>query len=123
MKPDITNRTDIETLVNSFYKKVIIDDKISFFFIDVIPVNWEKHLPIMYDFWEQIVFGTGNYNGNPMNVHLALNKKSTITHEHFQQWIALFNETVDELFSGDKANLIKQRATSIATVIQIKIMS
>ncbi len=42
--------------------------------------------------------------------------------EHFQRWILLFNETVDELFKGEKAELIKQRALSISTVMQIKIL-
>jgi len=40
-----------------------------------------------------------------------------------QQWIKLFNEKVDEIFEGEKAEWIKQRAGSIATVMQIKIFS
>lgn len=41
---------------------------------------------------------------------------------HFDQWVKLFTKTVNELFEGDNAELIKQRATSIATVMQIKIL-
>jgi len=122
MKMDIKDRKDIELLINSFYDKVKQDTIIGFFFTEVVQVNWEKHLPIMYDFWENIVFQTGSYNGNPMDKHLELNKKSLITMEHFQRWILLFNETVEELFSGAKAEFIKQRALSIATVMQIKIL-
>lgn len=76
----------------------------------------------MYNLWENIVFQTGSYNGNPIDKHLELNKKSLITMEHFQIWILLFNETVDELFLGTNSELIKQRALSIATVMQIKIL-
>lgn len=122
MKMDIKDRKDIELLINSFYDKVKQDTIIGFFFTDVVQVNWEKHLPVMYDFWENIVFQTGSYNGNPMDKHLELNKKSLITMEHFQRWVLLFNETVEELFSGAKAEFIKQRALSIATVMQIKIL-
>jgi len=122
MKMDIKDRKDIELLINSFYDKVKQDTIIGFFFTEVVQVNWEKHLPIMYDFWENIVFQTGSYNGNPMDKHLELNKKSLITMEHFQRWVLLFNETVEELFSGAKAEFIKQRALSIATVMQIKIL-
>ena len=32
----------------------------------------------------------------------------------------LFQSTVDELFTGDKAELAKQRALSIATVMKLK---
>jgi len=122
MKKDIEDRNDIELLINSFYDKVKQDAIIGLFFTEVVQVNWEKHLPVMYNFWENIVFQTGSYNGNPMDKHLELNKKSLITMEHFQRWILLFNETVDELFLGTNSELIKQRALSIATVMQIKIL-
>ena len=122
MKKDIEDRKDIELLINSFYDKVKQDAIIGLFFTEVVQVNWEKHLPVMYNFWENIVFQTGSYNGNPMDKHLELNKKSLILMEHFQRWILLFNETVDELFKGKKAELIKQRALSISTVMQIKIL-
>jgi hypothetical protein len=41
----------------------------------------------------------------------------------FQQWVHLFTSTVDELFAGEKALLAKQRAVSISTVMQIKILN
>ncbi|HRA60694.1 MAG TPA: group III truncated hemoglobin [Bacteroidia bacterium] len=121
MKADIKDRRDIELLINTFYEKVKVDSFIGFFFTDVVKVNWDKHLPVMYDFWESVVFHTGIYDGNPMEKHIDLNKKSPMKMEHFQRWMQLFNETVDELFAGAKADVIKQRAISIATVMQIKI--
>jgi hypothetical protein len=41
--------------------------------------------------------------------------------EFFERWTALFTDTVDEMFAGEKASLAKQRAISIAVVMQIKI--
>ena len=123
MKKDIVLRKDIEILVNEFYNKVREDKAIGFIFTDVAGVNWEKHLPRMYSFWENIVLNTGNYDGNPMIKHQDLNEKSPMNMEHFQRWTELFNQTVDELFEGEKAIFIKQRALSIATVMQIKIFS
>jgi hemoglobin len=123
MKTDIANRQHIETLINRFYDKVKVDAVIGDFFTEVIHVDWEKHLPAMYDFWENIVFYTGNYEGNPMQKHQQLHKKSPMRMEHFQRWLSLFNDTVDELYKGERAELIKQRAASIATVMQIKIFS
>ena len=52
MKKDIENRTDIELLVRSFYDKVKIDDTIGYIFNDIAKVDWEKHLPVMYNFSE-----------------------------------------------------------------------
>lgn len=123
MKRDIESRQDIEQLVNSFYDKVKKDDIIGFIFNDVARVNWENHLPIMYSFWENIIFYTGGYNGNPITVHQHLNKLMPLTGEHFKRWLKLFTGAVDELFEGEKAFIAKQRATSIATMMEIKIKS
>jgi hemoglobin len=121
MKGDIKSRKDVEHLINSFYDKVKKDEVIGFIFNDVAKVNWEKHLPIIYDFWESIIFSTGNYSGNPMLVHLHLNRLIPLTKQHFDQWLKLFTQTVDELFKGKTATLTKERALNIATIIQSKI--
>lgn len=122
MKKDIANRDDIILLINSFYEKVKKDQVIGYIFNDVAKVNWKKHLPVMYDFWENVIFFTGAYTGNPMTAHKQLHQKTPLNAEHFQEWIKLFTQTVDELFEGDKAELTKQRAISIATVMQLKIV-
>jgi hemoglobin len=41
--------------------------------------------------------------------------------EHFDRWIELFNETVDALFSGEKAQLAKERAFLIRWTLESKI--
>ena len=120
MKTDIKNRSDIEKLINAFYDKIKIDTEIGYFFTEVAHVNWEKHLPRMYDFWENIMFSTGDFVGNPMAKHKELHQKSAMTKAHFQHWNALFDETVDELFAGEKAEEIKQRAANIATAMMYK---
>ena len=122
MKRKIEDRKDIEMLVDRFYEKVKTDKVIGFIFNDIVRVKWERHLPTMYDFWENTLFYTGNYNGNPMEMHTRLNKLVPLTPKHFERWTDLFTRTVDELFIGEKADLAKQRAVSIATVMQIKIL-
>jgi hemoglobin len=123
MKRDIENRRDIETLVDYFYEKIKSDSIIGYIFTDIAHVNWEKHLPVMYSFWENAIFYTGTYNGNPMQIHQHLHRVANLKTEHFEQWIRLFTSSVDELFEGDNANLIKQRAISISTAMQIKILN
>ena len=121
MKKDIADRADIESAIKMFYDKVVKDETIGFIFTDVAKVNWEKHLPVMYDFWENVIFFTGKYNGDPMNVHRHLNNTIELRMEHFKQWTFLFNQTIDELFIGGNAERGEQRALSIATVMQIKL--
>lgn len=123
MKNDITSRKDIEILVNEFYNKVRTDDLIGFIFVNIAKVSWEKHLPVMYDFFENMLFYTGSYVGNPMELHKHVSRLFPLTEEHFGQWLYLFNTTIDGLFAGTRASLAKQRVKSIAAVMQIKISS
>ena len=118
---DIKDRNDIEKIIRAFYEKAVKDPTIGTFFTEVVMVNWEKNLPIMYDFWENILFATRKYVGNPLEIHRQLNKKKELTPEHFQQWLELFTATVDELYGGENAELMKQRAENIAIMMEIKI--
>lgn len=123
MKPDIQNRQDIEVLVNACYEKVKTDAVIGYLFNDVAQVNWATHLPKMYDFWENILFFTGNYDGNPMAKHKELHQKSTMNPSHFAHWNKLFTETVDHLYEGAKAEEIKNRALNISAAMMYKTLS
>jgi hemoglobin len=123
MKKDIETKEDIKLLVDCFYQTVLADETLAYIFTDIAKVNWQKHLPIMYSFWENTLFYTGTYNGNPMELHKHLHQLTPLTVVHFNQWLLHFNATVDELFNGEKATLAKQRALSIATVMQIKIIA
>lgn len=123
MKMDIENNADIETLVNTFYGKVKSDDILGPIFNVGISVNWNTHLPIMYRFWENAIFQSGGYTGNPMMLHEHIHKKINLATEQFDRWIQLFNQTTDELFEGKNATLAKQRASGIAAVMQHKIFT
>lgn len=121
MLKDIKDRSDIQSLVDTFYARVRKDDVIAYLFNDIAQVDWPHHLPRMYDFWENVVFQTGSFAGNPMVAHLQLHQKSPLTPVHFERWLKLFVETTDELFEGGNAALIKERAGTIAAIIQSKL--
>ncbi|MFC1226454.1 group III truncated hemoglobin [Pedobacter sp. BG31] len=121
MKKDIDNRADIIVLVNTFYENVAINPHIGPIFTDVARVDWTHHLPKMYDFWESILFGKAIYKGNPMLSHFALNKQTPLQQEQFEIWKNLFFQNVDDLFTGPNAELIKQKAQSIADLMHFKI--
>lgn len=120
MRP-LESREDIKALIDAFYQKALKDELIGFFFTEVAPLDFEKHMPKMYDFWETTLFHKALYKGNPMQVHQELHDKSPLNKEHFERWIQLFVETVDEHFKGENAELAKQRAQSISLMMQIKI--
>ena len=123
MKKDIQSKADIKILIDSFYEKVKTDDTIGYLFTNVVHVDWEKHLPIMVNFWDNMLFYTGNYRGQPMNLHHHLHQLSNLTLEHFARWNKLFDSTVDAHFEGENAERAKQNAHSISTVMQLKILN
>lgn len=122
---DIENRPDIENLMKSFYSKALSDKKIGYIFTDVAKIDLEHHLPIIVDFWEMILFGTVNfqekYQRSPMQKHIELNKKVPLVLEHFDAWLKLFFTTVDEMFMGEKSDLVKYRAKAIANTMFMKV--
>ena len=117
MKKYIETRADIDDLMNRFYAKAITDETIGYIFTDVAKLDLEYHLPIIGDFWETLLFGTGNYQKhgrNPLQVHAALNEKTPLLLEHFQRWLEIFHETINETFDGERADFLKLRASAIA---------
>lgn len=117
MKEDISSRKDIELLVQKFYEKVKDDDQIGFFFSDVIKVNWERHAKKMSDFWENVLFYTGDYNGDPLNAHKEFHKRRPTTPAHFERWNDLFDATLEELFSGKNTLKIREHAIAISDIM------
>jgi hemoglobin len=120
MKRDLKDRNDLELLINLFYEKINKDEQLAKYFTHL---DWKKHLPKMYDFWENAIFYTGGYLGNPLEIHQNYHRIAPFSKDLFGKWIEIFNTSVDELFVGDKAALIKQKALSIATVMEIKIVN
>ena len=121
MKNDITTREDIELLMNNFYEKLLSDEAISYIFTDVAKLDIKTHIPVIADFWESVLLNKNVYHNNTMKIHLDLNDKTPLLSSHFDVWLKHFTATVDELFEGNIALLAKQRATSVATVMKIKI--
>jgi hemoglobin len=114
---DIASRGDVAQLVDSFYGHVRRDGLLGPIFDDVARVDWDAHLPKMYDFWESVLFGAANFKGDPLAVHRALARRTPLTDAGFQRWVALFQMTVDDLFEGEVATEAKSRAARIAVTM------
>ena len=122
-KPDIAGRAEIEQLVNAFYQRVQTDEVLGFIFDRVARTNWETHLPKMYSFWETVLFGSGGYSGNLMGTHAKLVPQTEMGRAQFDRWLTVFRSTVDDLFTGERADHIKGCAEDMANVIYSRINS
>ncbi|MEE9409184.1 MAG: group III truncated hemoglobin [Polaribacter sp.] len=121
MKPDISSRKDLKRIITKFYDLLLVDKKMIPFFEDIVAQNHlEEHLEIITDFWNDILFDTTTYKNNTMQKHIDKNAFIKFEKEHFAIWTSYLFQTIDANFSGIIAHNMKNRATSIATVMQLK---
>ena len=116
-KKPIESREDIQILVDHFYAQVRRDPLIGPIFTDVAKVNWEEHLPKLYNFWSDLLLGEDTYRGRPFPPHMRLN----LEQRHFERWLQLFFESVDTYFVGMKAEEAKARGLRIARNFMINL--
>ena len=116
-KKDITTMEDIRLLVDSFYGKVRVDQLIGGIFNGVIKDRWPEHLEKMYRFWQTVLLGEHTYYGSPFPPHARL----PVSQQHFDAWLKLWHATIDEHFSGIKAEEAKWRGNRMAEMFEFKI--
>jgi len=101
---ELKDKSDIKYLVDSFYERVLKDEVIGFYFVEVV-----------------VLIHTGSYKGNPMIKHLNLHDRMAIDEKHFDRWLSLWEQTVEENFSGSKAEEAVEKANQIASLMKHKI--
>jgi hemoglobin len=110
---DIQTRDDVERLVRAFYAKALTDPMIGWLFTDVAKLDLEAHVPTIASFWETILLGEQSYSGGAFAPHASLHRKARLRGPHFDRWLVLWQETVDELFVGEHAELAKAHAIRV----------
>ena len=117
VQKEIISITEIQQLVDAFYEKVRGDELLGSVFNRVIEDRWPEHLEKMYRFWQTVLLDEHTYYGSPFSPHARL----PIDAEHFERWLHLFGETVNENFTGKKATEAIWRAEKMAKMFQFKI--
>ena len=116
-RPEILTPDDIKLLVDTFYQRIQTDALLGPIFNQRIQDKWPVHLDKMYRFWQTVLLDEHTYFGTPFPPHAQL----PVDHTHFATWMALFTKTVDELFTGTKADEAKWRAGKMAEMFEHKI--
>jgi hemoglobin len=114
---DVETMEDVQNLVNTFYGRIREDELLGPIFNDTIQDRWPEHLEKMYSFWQTILLQEHTYSGRPFFPHMKL----PIHKEHFDHWLSLFFQTVDELFQGKRAELAKWQGNRMADMFQVKL--
>jgi hemoglobin len=118
---DIESRADCERLVRTFYGRALEDPIIGFIFVDVAKLDLEAHVPRITSFWETILLGARSYGGGAFRPHAAVHAKAPLRRAHFEQWLRLWFSTVDELFSGERAELAKAHALRVGRAFHARL--
>lgn len=113
MKRDIETYEDVLQLISRFYDRLLVDEQISHFFIEL---DLEKHIHHVADFWAFVLIDQAGYANNMMTAHSKLELKAS----DFERWLVLFHDTINELFEGEKANLAIERSKLIAWTMKSK---
>ena len=123
MKKPIETRDDLFLLVERFYEKVRMDEEIGPVFNQII-TDWPAHLDKITDFWNQHIFGVQAYQGNPIEVHNQVDATMhhQITAHNFGTWLFYWIQTLDELYEGDKVDLLKFKARKMQTMFFVSMV-
>lgn len=111
---DLATRDDVMRLVTTFYERAFADQLLGPIFVDVAHLDLRRHLPIMADFWQTVLFNAGLYQRNALQLHYVLHARHPLDERHFERWLELFDSTVDDLFVGPVAEHAKLQAERIA---------
>jgi len=102
-------------LVDAFYSRAMVDEEIGWIFTDIAHLDLDEHIPVVASFWATNLIGAQSYGGGAFHVHAELHEKSGgLRREHFERWLVLWCQTVDELFDGPIAAAAKVHALRIA---------
>lgn len=109
----------IEKLMDIFYAKVRADTTgLGDVFHKAIGRKdevWEKHKAKIAKFWKGMMLGIAGYNGQPLKTHLDL---PSFERTLFDTWLALFDESLAQIYTKEAATPFMQQAKAIAQRFQ-----
>src|SRR5688500_1557546 len=100
---------DVDELVRRFYQAVIPDPQLGSIF-HAFKVDWSVHIPKLTAYWARELLGEPGYSGRPVGAHGPVFDCRAFGQAEIDRWLELWEETVDELFTGEVAQLAKRRA-------------
>ena len=106
----------IQDMVHKFYTKVRQDDTLGPIFNNAIGQKWDAHLERLCAFWSTVLLTSKSYYGDPFRAHLMV---QGIQPEHFARWLALFEQTLKEVFIEELVIDIITRAKRMAERMKI----
>jgi len=116
-KNDIISEEDIKFMVDSYYSIIRNDFEVNLIIKSLSKKKWKIDIDNIYNFWQKILFASGQYEGNPFKERIPI----LISEKNFNKFLVKFTENIDKHFSGENAESAKARATAISNIFQNKL--
>lgn len=113
----LNNLQAIQLLVDNFYSAVRANELLGPVFNGILQHRWPQHLEKMYRFWQTVLLEEHTYHGSPFPPHAPL----PIDKLHFDTWLAIWHNTIDQYFEGPIAEEAKWRGEKMAAMFLSKI--
>ncbi len=100
---------NIRIFVIDFYTRILKDDIVGPFFIDILGDDienkkWQEHIDILCEFWSAMILKEGDYFGSPFAPHATM---KGLQRETFTRWLEILDECVSEMYDENCANQYK----------------
>jgi len=120
--PDLDSRAEIHDAVVRFYREIVFDEILGPVFGEVAEVDWSAHIPKLIDYWCRVLLGHPGYDGFIFGAHRHVHDLEAFRPELFDRWYDLWVDTVDEGWSGPKADAAKEHAARVAATLARKLL-
>ena len=111
---DLVDRDGVVELLDDFYRRAFDDELLRPIFVDVAQMDLTTHLPVISDFWCKAILKEGEYRRNVFAPHNALHQLVALEPQHFERWLMLWHNTIDDRHAGPNADLAKLQGARIA---------
>lgn len=108
----------LRSVVETFYARAREDDLIGPIFNSAID-DWPEHLDKLHAFWSSVMLTSGRYKGRPLPAHIK--HADAIDARAFKRWLALWNQTTDDLLDRTSATALQEKADRIAESLSLGI--
>ncbi len=110
-------KKNLNKLVLGFYTRVLKDDLIGPIFIDILGKDlkeqkWKAHIELLTNFWASLALGEKEYKSSPFAPHIEFKERLSV--KAFEQWLKLFNETLNSIYHPQIANQFLAKSKTIA---------
>lgn len=114
---DVATRNDVGVLVYRFYRHAIPDPLLGPVF-ERFGVDWPSHLPKLVTYWEHVLLDRPGMATNTVGAHGGVQNIAPFGPAHIDRWVALWEQTIDDLYVGPVAELAKKRARQVGRALR-----